>query len=69
MSNYQCMECDESSSKPFKGGMCSKCGSLNIRNLDRKHVRKNQKETTDPKQTFLMILLGVFIIYAVATYT
>ena len=68
MSKYQCMACEETSDMPFTGGACSKCGSLNIRNMDLKRVRKNTKEKADPKKTFLMVLLWAFIIYSIATY-
>ena len=69
MSKYQCMACELTSDMPFTGGKCSRCGSLNIRNMDRKRVRKIQKESADPKKTFLMVLLWIFIIYSIATYT
>jgi ribosomal protein L40E len=65
MSKYQCMECQEESALPFSGGKCSKCGSLNIRNMEKAQSAQKQEPTTDPKKTFLMVLLWGFIIYLI----
>ena len=67
MSSYKCMECAETSETLFVGGVCSSCGSLNIRNLQRKRLRKVDKHITDPKKSFLMLLLWGFVIYEVST--
>ena len=69
MSKYQCRECKEESEGPFPGGQCSKCGSINIRNLDHKRVRKKSEKDTDFKKTFLMILLWGYIIYEIVKRT
>ena len=62
MSKYECQQCKETSEGPFPGGKCSKCGSLNIRNTDRKFTRK-QKPEERGKKTFLMTLLWIYILY------
>lgn len=62
MSKYECQQCKETSDLPFAGGMCSKCGSLNIRNIDKHPVRRVKKEERG-KKSFLMILLWVYILY------
>ena len=63
------MECGETSKSIFVGGVCSSCGSLNIRNLEPKRRRKTVKNITDPKKTFLMALLWAFIIYEIIINT
>jgi hypothetical protein len=66
MSKYKCIDCNETSDLPFKGGVCSKCGSLNIRNTERKRRRKGQGgKDEDFKKSILMILLWGFIIYTI----
>ena len=62
MSKYECQQCKETSELPFPGGKCSKCGSLNIKNIDKHYVRKQTTEEHG-KKTFLMVLLWGFIIY------
>lgn len=66
MSKYQCLECNEASDTPFIGGQCSKCGSLNIRNLDHKRV-KQPKESSSPQKILLMVILWGLIIYEIIT--
>lgn len=63
MSKYECQQCKETSILPFAGGKCSKCGSLNIRNLEHLHTRKPKKGSEDSKKSLLMMLLWGFIIY------
>lgn len=65
MSKYECQQCKETSTLPFAGGKCSKCGSLNIRNLEHLKTRKVPKGSEDGKKSFLMILLWGFIFYQI----
>ena len=62
MSKYECQQCKETSDLPFAGGKCSKCGSLNIRNVDKQPVRRVRQEEGG-KKSFLMILLWAYILY------
>jgi hypothetical protein len=61
MSNYECQQCKQTSDLPFSGGKCSKCGSLNIKKLN-KPKRKAQKDESS-KKSLLVILLWGYIIY------
>lgn len=63
MSKYECQQCKETSVLPFVGGKCSKCGSLNIKNIDKQPVRKNKDASQSGKKSFLMVLLWGYIIY------
>lgn len=65
MSKYRCRACEEVSELPFKGGVCSKCGSVNIANMERVYPRRQNRHITDPKKSFLMVLLWGFIIYEI----
>lgn len=62
MSKYQCQQCQQMSNVPFAGGKCSKCGSLNIRNIEKKYVRRARPEGGGYK-TILMAILWVYVLY------
>jgi predicted ATP-dependent serine protease len=63
MSRYECQQCKETSELPFVGGACSKCGSLNIKNLEKLTRPKKSKQQETSKKSFLMILLWGYIFY------
>lgn len=63
MSKYECQQCQETSDLPFAGGKCTRCGSLNIRNIAKHPVSSKNKSRKGSTKSVLMIILWAYIIY------